>query len=153
MESLEIVNEVLRNDALRCGICSDFYDPWEGYNKNRQELVKMFFAGLDFCIDHHFPQKEKIKKFFPADFLRKNNILVDDKFSLLNPRYAVLIGNSESTIRYNGITVAQLYLLDEAKAEVAVKGQAHVIIHVHDRAQVNIVECESPNKPMVIRNK
>ena len=149
-KDIKWLNNHLRNEARKLGLCDKWFNEWHEENYSFQQLIDKFIDGLDFCFVFNFPNTEFIKKYFPKELLRKNSILVDDRWSLLNPKYAVLLGNSESNIRYNGWTVGSVHLKGISTARILVKDNCHLIINVYDDAGVHII-CESNKKiPLVL---
>lgn len=145
------LNQTLRDEAIRLDLCEKWQKTIWNRNLSQEELIDIYFKGLDFAIEHHYPSNEFIKDNFDKDLLRKKGVLVDDKYSLLNQRFAILLGNSESTMRYNGTTLAQVYVRDTSKARIVAKGRAHVIVEVYDNAKVD-TEIDDTATVMVIRN-
>lgn len=149
MEISEL-NDKLRFNARNLGLCDQWFGEWSGKEYSQQELIDRYVKGLDFCIKHGYPTNKFIKDNFDIELLRENNIIVDDTYSLLNPRVGVILGESNTKVRCNGYTVSKLYVKDASKVDVYIKEHAHIIIHIYDDAEVNILEGSSTNTPKVV---
>lgn len=99
-------------------------------------MADQFYRGIDFFLEKRFISNNYMKQNFSVEFRRENGILVDDKYSLLNPKRAILVGESESIIRFNAFNTATIYILDESNATIIAKDKAIVTIHVFGKAQV-----------------
>jgi hypothetical protein len=149
MDIVEL-NKDLRSQARNFGLCDQWYEEWSDLNCSQQELIDKYIKGLDFCILHHYPSNDFIKSNFDRDLLHKNNIVVDERHSLLNPMTAVILGNSKSKVRVNGYSVCRVYVRDNSSVDVFIRHKAHLIIHVYDHASVTIVENTTVNIPKII---
>lgn len=147
---LRWLNHYLRMKARDYGLCDEWFGEWKEENDSLQQLIDKFIKGLDFCLEHDYPSVRFIKEYFPVDLLRENGILADDRWSLLNPKYAVLLGNSESTIRLNGYTVSAVYLKGVSTARIHLKDNCHLIVHVYEDAGVHIACDNNKKMPLVI---
>ena len=152
-DEIKSLNHQLRSLARDKGLCDKWFKEWSDENYSLQQLIDKYIEGIDFCITNKYPSNEYIKTNFPQELLRKNGILVDDKWALLNPTYAVLLGKSLSTIRLNGRKVSQLYIQESSRAEIHIKDLAHVVIHLYDNAKIHIVCDNNMNKPLVVLHK
>ena len=150
MNELALINEKLYDTAEGLGMCDKFAVPWENSVYGKQELIDMYFRGLDFCIEHHYPTNEMIKKFFESELRWKNGVFVDESRSVLNATRVVALGRSTIKLRVNGFAVSQMYLRDNSTADVFVRHHAHLIINLYDNASVKIIEASSTNTPVVI---
>ena len=144
------LNKDLMSEARRLGLCDPWYSEWQSKVYDPQELIDRYIKGLDFCIEHHYPSNEFIKSNFDRDLLHKNNIVVNERHSLLNPMTAVILGKSKSKVRVNGYCVCRVYVRDASVVDVYARQRSHIIIHVYDNAQVNIVENTAANTPKII---
>lgn len=150
MNKIARLNEDLYNTAMTFGMCDKFSVPWKNIVYEKQELVDMYFRGLDFCIEHHFPSNEFIKNNFEEELRWSNGVFVDESRSVLNARRVVALGKSNIKLRINGYEVSQMYLRDNSTADIFVRHHAHLIIHLFDKSSVNILDTSSVNKPIII---
>ena len=140
------LNVKLRKSAIESGLCDDWQKMWEK-DWSLDKMVERFYQGIDFFLEKRFMSNQFIKDNFDKDFRRKNGVLVDDKYSLLNPEHAILIGESVSTIRYNGTNCATIYITDQSSAKVIAKNMSFVLIHILGNAKV---ECQQEHNAKVV---
>lgn len=144
------LNNELRNAAIGYGLCQKWQSNWNR-DYSVRELIEKFYTGIDFCIEHNYPTNEFIKANFEKDVLRSNNVLVDDKYSLLNPINAAVFGNSETKIRFNARNPGRIWCKDNARVSIYARNSSFVIVHVFGSA---IVEADSrdDSRLLVIRH-
>ena len=146
MKNGKELNKSLREMTISCGLCQQWQGEWK-QDWNLDKMVSQFYRGIDFFISKRFMPNGFIKGNFDRDFLRENGVLVDDEYSLLCPRNAILIGKSKSNIRFNAYNTGTLYILDESVAKVTAKGGAFVMVHVYGKAQL---EAEQTDKARIV---
>lgn len=150
----------LREDARKIGLCDQWYGEWKD-ETNQQELIDKYKRGLDFCIKHRWPSKSFIKEHFSQNFLRNNGILVDDtrsyparhcKNGYIYIREYVLIGNSQTTLRYAFRPhLCNVWACDSSTVIADVKYGAYILIHLFDNARAKITT-DLVSKVTVIRH-
>ena len=133
----------LKTMAIHLGLCEEWQSEWRE-DITRQELLDKYFEGLDFPMRFHWPTNEYIKQNFPQDLLRKNNLLVDDTRSLLNPKQTVILGESKVIVRVNGHSSSTIYIRDNSSVKFHIKNDAFVIVHLFENAHVDIEVLDVP---------
>ena len=146
----KILNKHLRQMAVGCGLCKQWQKDWED-DWDLSKMVDKFYEGIDFYLKTRFIPNLYLKENFPVEFLRKNAILVDDKYSIMNPEQAILIGESESTIRMNGREVSTVYVTDHSRLKVLAKDKSFIIVHALDSAEIE-GETEGLGDIVIIRH-
>ena len=129
------LNKDLRNQAVALGLCND----WQNLlNKDwsNEKMAERMFKGLDFCLKHHFPSNEYLSKHFEKDFLRKCNVFVNDKYSVLDPQNCLALGTSEIIVRYNGNSHGIIHFRDNSNVKIIAKGRSFVIVHLFEKSYV-----------------
>lgn len=142
----------LKKDAIALGLCNQWQQEWKD-NEDKQSLIKKYFDGLDFPLKYHWPSNQFIKENFEQNLLRKNNILVDDTRSLLNPTEAVILGNSKATIRVNSQNSSIIYIRDKSCVDIFAKNTAFVIVHVFEDASVKVKTFDTPRVLVLIHSE
>lgn len=130
-------NNELRDKAVSLGLC----DQWQGlWSKDwdDRKMIERYKEGIDFCLANDFPSVDYIKSHFSKEDLRNGGLFMDDKRSVLNEKMIVVRGSSDITARYNGNTVAEVYITDESKLRIYAKNHCHVVLHILGDAQVEI---------------
>ncbi len=136
--SISEINRILKTEAVRLGLCDKWRDEVWGKELDLNRLAELYFKGSDFVIEHHYPSNASIKALFERDFLRQKGILVDDKWSLLNPTFAMVLGKSESKIRLNAYKVSQIYVRDDSHIEITARHHSHAIVHLYENAAAEV---------------
>ncbi len=134
----------LRNKARKFGLCDEWFNEWNE-TSSKQELIDKYIKGIDFALQHHYPSNQYIRDNFELELLRKNNILVDDERSLLNPRVAVILGNTKAKIRVNDLSRSVIYIRDNSVVDIIAKNNSFIIVHLFDNASTIIKTEDTPN--------
>lgn len=150
MKNNKDLNSALRKMAIEAGLCEKWQGEWKE-DWSLDEMAIRLFRGMDFYLKHRFISNTFFKENFDMDFMRKNGVLVDDTFSLMNPKNAVLIGNSKSVIRINGYSVNTIFVVDDSNVKIVSKNHSFAIVHLLDRTSVE-VECNDESKVVVIKH-
>lgn len=129
------LNEQLRSKAVENGLCDQWQAEWKK-DWDVDKMVRQFYRGIDFFLKTKFISNSFIVKNFDRAFLRKNGIIVDDAYSLVNPKMSIVCGDSKSTVRVNDYTVSVLYVTDSSDVTVIAKGHSMIIVHVLGNASV-----------------
>lgn len=137
MKTNKQLNKELRENAVSCGLCHQWKSDWKK-DWSLETMIAQFYRGMDFFIKNRFISNDFIKESFDLTFRRDNGVLVDDKYSLLSPMNAILLGNSESVIRFNSYDVCTMYVLDDSCVKIIAKGNAFVLVHAYGNAQLGI---------------
>lgn len=140
------LNKTLKDEAISYGLCAGWQRMWRN-GWDRTELIRKFKEGIDFCIQHNYPNNGFIKKNFTADMLRDNGILVDDIRSFVNVSMCVFQGKSEAIARYNAWNAGTIYVRHNSFAVVTAKNMSLVIVHLFDNARV---ECSTTDKASIV---
>ena len=146
MKDERMLNDRLRKAAISCGLCDQWQQDWQ-YDWTPETMVSRFFRGIDFFFDKRFISNDDIKNLFDKDFLRRNGIIVDDQYSLLNPKYAAILGKGTSTIRMNAYNGGTVYVADNSQVKIIASGNAFVMVHVLGNAQI---DTEQKDKASII---
>ena len=142
------LNKELKRLAINKGLCDQWQEDWKE-DWDLEQMVRRFFLGIDFFLKERFVSNEFLKENFGKDFLRRNAILVDDCYSLLFPKYAILIGDSRSTIRSNGYKVSTIYITDNSNAKIVSRDHSTLIVHMLGTAQVEIQQYDDSHVAVI----
>lgn len=129
------LNKKLRVLAINNGLCEQWQGLWQK-DWNDLELVNRFYKGIDFYLKTRFIPTDLFMSDVDTAFLRSHGIIVNDTYSLLNPKYAIAIGSSEMTVRINGNHTSVIYATDCSKLTIIAKNNSHVIVHMLDSSSV-----------------
>lgn len=134
---LQKINIDLYNEAKALRMCEKVQKAWYDKTYTADELITMFHQNFDFCAEHRWPSKETMKR-FDATTRHAHGVLVDEKWSLLNPNLSVIVGSSVAKVRYNAFSVGKVYVFNNSKVEITAKGHAIVSIHLYDETDVSV---------------
>lgn len=134
------LNNTLREEARFLGLCDEWYGAWREYSLD--ELAQRMYKGIDFCLKHHWPSNEFIKKNFNRDFLREHGVFVDDEYSVCNVRNSLVLGGSKIRYRYSGNYYGNIRVRDLSLVEITARGNGLVIVHLFERACVRVEQLE-----------
>jgi len=146
------LNNSLRTKAVNCGLCNGWQEEWR-QDWGLDKMISQFYRGIDFFIDKRFVSNEFIKNSFDKDFLRRNGVLVDDAYSLLNTPNAIFIGDSKATVRFNGFSTGTVNVLDNSDARIVAKGNSFVMVHAYGSSQVSIEQKDKSKVVVVTHSK
>lgn len=140
------LNKDLREQAVSLGLCEDWQKLW---NKDwsKKKMIEKMFQGLDFCLKNHWPSNGFILKHFEKDLLRKNNVFVNDKYSVVNPRESLILGISDITIRYNANSYGNIHIRDNSNVKLTARNYSFVIVHLYENA---CIKAEQFDKAKVV---
>ena len=146
------LNQELKSQAIALGLCNQWQKEWKG-DWNTATLADRMYKGIDFCLQHHWPTNAFLKKNFSLEELRTNNIYIDDKRSVLNPKHSLILGKSEVKIRFNGAYAGNIYIRDKSVVELTAKTRSFVIVHLFDEASINATQQDLANITIIKHSK
>ncbi|TAE81918.1 MAG: hypothetical protein EAY81_09415 [Bacteroidetes bacterium] len=124
-------------EAVKCEICKPFESKL-AEAKSVGELLAMYIAGIDFCLEKNFPSN---------DFLIKNageelvnfGIHIDKEIDLTNPQKAVLLGKTNANLNYNEFETGEVFVKHNSKANINVGGNAYLVIDCFDNTETSVI--------------
>lgn len=122
--------------AMQNNICT----PWAekiSHARSVDDLLKMYVAGIDFCLEHDFPSNADLVT-LGGDHINQYGIYVDQTIKLTDRPFIVLLGRSSGTVKYSGFNTAQIFLKHNSSSNILVQGNASVIIDCFDDSVLNI---------------
>lgn len=132
-------------------MCDEFYNGKWDYSP--EQLVERMFKGIDFCLKHHWPSNEFIKKNFNRDFLRGQGVFVDDEYSICNIEDSLVLGGSKIRYRYSGKYYGNIRVRDLSFAHITARGDGLVIVHLFERACVTVERSEKAKVSVIKHSK
>lgn len=140
------LNKELKNQAIALGLCQPWQESWKKDWSN-EKMVERMYCGLDFCLKYHWPSNDFITRHFDLNFLRQNNIFVNDKYSVCNPKQSMVLGSSEMTFRYNAWGNGSIHIRDNSSAKIFARNKSFVMIHLYEKAYI---EAEQQDKATIV---
>lgn len=147
---MDALNTELRKQAISYGLCKEWQNDWNT-DWDFDTLADKLFEGINFCAKNRFPDKDLIVRTFDKGKLRSRNIIVDDRYSLLNPERALIIGSSKSTVRFNATHSGVIHIQGDSVVTLTAKGRSHVIVHIWDNATLD-AEVTDLGRVFVVRH-
>lgn len=151
--NIQKANKELFAQAKALRMCDEVHKAWYGKTLDVDDLAGLFYRNMDFCIDYRWPSRETLKNLFEKEDLRRNGIIVDDKWSLMNPTFATTIGQSRANIRFNGFSVGKVCAFNDSACIVTVKGHAKVIVHLYDKAFLSCTTRDSAQVTIMLHSE
>lgn len=146
------LNNALRGMAVSKGLCQQWQQEWEnGWNEDK--MILQFYRGIDFFLKNRFVSNDFIKQNFHQDFLRRHGIIVDDKYSLLNPGRSIVMGSGEATIRTNGYWLSAVYAVDNANLKIETKNASYAIVSVLGDAVVEATQLDHSRLTVIMHSR
>lgn len=130
----------LKEDGIAHGMCQKMQDEWkEGLSG--EGLFRMYFRGMDFCIEHDWPSLETIHEFFSAEELAEHGIYIANGTSEGQSNVAVL-GDAEVHIYVKPFDVCDIYVRHNSKVYIHLSTGSYCYISILDNSEVHVVEKE-----------
>ena len=136
---MEKLSEILKKEAISLGLCKEWTENWG--EPDLQGLIDKFLHGIDFCISNGWPTAEFIKKNFPKELLRANNIFVyEDIHSRNLGQMAVLNGSCKGVLLFDGVATCDVYVRDRCDVTIDCSRLSKVFINLYDEAKIRIIQ-------------
>lgn len=132
----------LVEEAKKCEICKPF-EAKLAEAKNVDELLGMYVAGIDFCLEKNFPSNEFLVQ-HAGDKLEGFGIYVDKDIDievLQTEKYhtAVLLGNTQANLNYKGCSASQVFVKHNSKANINIGENAFLVVDCFDDSETSII--------------
>ncbi len=137
----------LKKEAIGLGLCEQWTAEWG--NPDKDELVDKYVRGIDFCIEHDYPTVECIKANF-SGVMEGHGVFADNILNLLNRSIAIINGECEGVINYDGYNTGRIYIRHKSDIHIITKGNSKVFISIYDDSKVTI-ECSDNAKVYVYK--
>lgn len=130
------VNKRLARDAKKKGICEDWFNRLL-QTEDKGELVKMYLAGIDFCLSKEYPSNDYIRRHFVGT-CEAYGVFLDEAITAENSRYVVALGACEGTATYDDWNVGQVFAKHQSRLKVVATGNSFVMVDVFDDTTVDV---------------
>lgn len=150
--SVKELSITLRESARQKGLCDEWYNSWKD-DTSEDSLAKKMYKGLDFVLKHHWPTNDFIKENFSTEFLRKVNVYVNDRYSIMNPKQSLILGDSDITIRYNAVGHGEIHVRDNSHVTLTAKTRSFVIVHLYEKAEIDASQIDSAKVVLIKHSK
>ena len=134
--------EYLRDQAVCLGLCDEWFRAWPD-GLDDEGLADRYLRGIDFSIQHDWPDKGYINEHFSVEFLHSRGIYVDECVKLSDGDKCldknVLLGGCTGEIVFRGFAVTCLYVRHSSDITVVANDFANVRIFCYDNSKVHVV--------------
>lgn len=121
-------------------MCREFSDILKKTN-DREQIIDIFFDGINYCLINDFPGREFIKKEF-GELLECRHIYLDKTIDV-DTNKVVVLGKSTGTIRANDYSVNEHFIAHDSVINIEAKDHSFTIVDVYDLAHVVINVADS----------
>lgn len=131
------LNKYVLEKALESRIC----EPWAdkiAVAAGVDELMKMYVAGIDFCLKNNFPSNQDLIN-LGGDIINAYGVYVDDVKKLQDRDMLVSLGASQINLVISGFNVSQVYAKHNSQIDLLAIDNAIVMVDSFDDSQINVL--------------
>lgn len=129
--------ELLKQDGIAIGMCQKFCDMWT--NPTTDDLFRMYYMGMDFCIEHDWPSVEKLKELYDTSTLKKHGVIVSDG-DVVGMHKMAILDNAEVHIHVPAYGMCDIYVRHNSKVHLHLDYSSFCYVSVYDNAKVVVEE-------------
>lgn len=113
---MEKIIKQIYEQARQLGACELF----TGKERTLEDIVDLFKTpqGIEFCIEHHFPNMATFRLFKPYGVQRFGIYIDAGTITLTNPERVILIGRTTATVNCDTLAAHKVILLHGASAVI-----------------------------------
>lgn len=131
--------EQLKQDGIAHGMCEKFQKEWD--NPCLAELCSFFFRGMDFCIEHNWPDMELAKQVFDAAELAEYGIFIKSG-TARNKMNVCTLDEATVHVYVPDLGTCDIYARHNSKVHIHLGYKAYCYVSVLDNAEVFVEEKE-----------
>lgn len=133
------LSDRMKEEAVSLGLCAQWTADWKD-NSSKDEMVRKFVRGIDFCIAHDWPSVKVMRDCF-GDVIHNHGVYADENVNLCNPRIVILNGECVANIEYDRICAGEIYVRHNCTLYLRAGILSKVTVNVYDNAKVH-VKCD-----------
>ncbi|AMR32386.1 hypothetical protein A0256_13620 [Mucilaginibacter sp. PAMC 26640] len=130
------LNKYILHKAIDADICKEWAVKINQAN-GVDDLLKMYVAGIDFCLKNNFPDNADILTLGEGK-LAAYGIHIDEIIALQDKPLIVLLGDCIAKHDITGYTSSQLFIKHNSKATVTATDNAFLMIDCFDDSVLNL---------------
>jgi hypothetical protein len=133
---MENINEYILAEAKKNNICNE----WAlkiVESQDADELMKMYCAGIDFCLTNNFPSNADLKRLV-GDIMNGYGVYVDQQFKLQDRPFIVALANTIGDVKCSGYSVTHLFAKHQSHIRVVAGDNAFLVIDCFDHSFVDV---------------
>ena len=133
--------QIVLDHVTRKGACGFGIDEASSA-KSVQDLINLLLTpkGIEHCMEYRFPSIDVLLS--NKEDLLSNNVFVEGKHSLSNPRLVIAFGG-EVTINCDGYSVVEVYSTNDAKIQISAKDNSLVFVEVHHSSSLEFNQVDN----------
>lgn len=135
---LKELNKVLRNKAIKSGLCFDWQQNVWKEDLDYAGLLAIYKRGLDFSVKNHWLDYDFIKEVFPAEELHKACVYIYEDVDLdgLSGEY-VFVGCT-GKVRFGDFCASTIYLFEDTHLDVSANDFAKLFVQMYDDSSCDV---------------
>ena len=145
METKEIQNELIRTGKEN-GMCDKFMSRLESGPLTIDQMCGLFHAGLDFCIEHNWPNLDFVKEAFDERSLAKNGIYHTGIHNSKSQKNVVTMGDALVDVYIPANGVCDIYCRHNSVVRIHAGEHAFVYVSCYDDGKVDVIESANDAK-------
>lgn len=144
----------LRRELDEMEFCEKFQELWRD-DFTREELVGLYKRGIEYCVEHDWPDNGFIKENFDKELLRKCKVFVDDDFGNIDGSTGVYVinGASSGELTFDAFDTATIYIRQASDIVINAKVLSRVFIDLYDNASAVIKQSDNASVFVYKRSK
>ena len=137
---MQEINKYILTKAVAASICHDW--TLKILNaKSRNDLLRLYVKGVDFCIGNDFPSNSDLVN-FGGDLLPAYGIHVNNPSLTESKDFLVLLGATTGTLDFSKYDVSQIYIKHQSSLKLKVSGNAFIMIDAFDNARLDVTAAD-----------
>lgn len=129
------ISEVLKDRAISLGLCSEWTEKWG--TPEKEELIKKYIKGIDFCIENDYPGAVLMKSEFDG-IMQRYGIFVGEEFYVENRAFVDANYHCIGDLRSNGVAQSTIYIRGGSIVNIDASEKSCVRVVIYDDSTVNI---------------
>ena len=105
--------------------------------EGKDDLIKMYLKGIDFCLSNEYPSNEFIRQHF-IGVCEAYGVFLDETITAENFEHVVALGDCEGAAAFNGWNAGQVFVKHRSRLKVLATGNSFVVVDVFDETAVEI---------------
>lgn len=133
--------QIVLNHVTRKGACG-FGVNEASSAKSIQDLINLLLTpkGIEHCMEYRFPSFDVLLA--NKEDLLSNNVFVEGKYSISNPRLVIAFGGDIS-IHCDGYSAVEVYATNDAKIHVSAKDHSCVFVELHHNSSLEFSQSDN----------
>lgn len=127
----------LKEDGIAHGMCQKMQDEWG--EPNLAQLCRMFFRGMDFCIEQNWPSVEQMKHIATPEEAARYGVYYEDGVASGQVNICAL-GDAVVHVYVPAFGTCDIYARHESNVYIHLAEHAFCYVSIYDNADVSVEE-------------